>query len=384
MCRLLTRLIIIFFFFISFQLKTSDAFSQALTTATLIDKFDQYSKQSLQEKIYVHTDKDFYVAGEIIWFKLYYIDGNTNKALQFSKVAYVEISNAEGKPELQAKIPLGPGQSKGSFYLPVSLNSGNYMIRAYTRWMKNFDPSYFFQKKITVVNTLKGSGVITAIDTARVRIDFFPEGGNLVSGFQSKVGFRATGWDGKGINCSGWIVNEVGDTVLRFSPSKFGTGNFLFQPIDGQQYRAEVLLPDGRTIPASLPAILSSGYVLKLVDNGDGYLKMTVYRKKIAGEQDDEQVLLAAHAKKRLSVAEVKLLRDGDSAVFSIDKKKIEAGLTHFTLFNGSGRPVAERLFYEKPTQAILFDAKTDREIYSTRQQVNLTLNKKEDDGKKI
>ena len=95
----------------------------------------------------MHTDKSFYVAGEILWFKIYYVNAIDHKPLQVSKVAYVEILNKDGRAELQAKISLEPGQRKGSFYLPITLATGNYTIRAYTNWMKNFDPRLFLSKE---------------------------------------------------------------------------------------------------------------------------------------------------------------------------------------------------------------------------------------------
>ena len=43
------------------------------------NQFDQYRKNVLQEKLYVHTDKNFYLSGEIIWFKLYNVDASFHK-----------------------------------------------------------------------------------------------------------------------------------------------------------------------------------------------------------------------------------------------------------------------------------------------------------------
>ena len=73
-------------------------FTQNSETALLTQQFDNYRKNSLPEKIFVHTDKDFYVAGEILWFKLYNVDAVSLKPLDLSKVAYVEIVNANQKP----------------------------------------------------------------------------------------------------------------------------------------------------------------------------------------------------------------------------------------------------------------------------------------------
>jgi hypothetical protein len=367
--------------FIFFQFACCKAFSQEGMTASIVNKFRSYSSKALQEKIFLHTDKDFYIAGEILWFKIYYVDGASHKPLHVSKVAYAEIVNSDGKAELQAKISLEPGQSKGSFYLPVTLNSGNYTIRAYTNWMKNFDRAYFFEKKITIVNTLRNPESPAHKDSAGVTINFFPEGGNLVSGIQSKIGFRATDSKGKGIDFWGFVISEAGDTITRFSPFQFGIGSFLFRPLPGHTYKTIILSADGQRVNKSLPAVYSYGYVMNLSDNERGYLRIAVYRKKLPGEQNSEQVLLAAHTRQVLHIAEEKIINNSDSTVFLIDKTKIGQGITHFTLFNGNGKPVCERLFFIKPTAAISLNIKSDQDLYPIRHKVNLSVNAQYDPG---
>ena len=141
--------------------------------------FNEYKSYSLREKIFTHTDKDLYVAGDIVWFKLYVVNADDNKPIDLSKVTYVEILNADQKPILQTKVELDKGVGNGSLYLPVSLNSGVYKFRAYTNWMKNFDAAYFFEKSITIINTLK----TLKIEEPKPHfydVQFFPEGGDLV------------------------------------------------------------------------------------------------------------------------------------------------------------------------------------------------------------
>jgi hypothetical protein len=236
-----------------------------VSEASFTDKFNNYSNRALQEKIFVHTDKEFYVAGEIVWFKVYYINGTTHKPLQLSKIAYVEIINEKNEPVSQSKVSLRPGESDGSFYLPVSLNTGNYILRAYTSWMRNFSEEYFFEKKITIVNTLKEAEPTSIKDTTTATIGFFPEGGNLVDGMESRVGFSVTNEKGSINNCQGFIIANNNDTVVRFSPLKFGMGHFRFTPVLGNDYKAKIVLADGKVITKGLPPIYANGYVMNKV-----------------------------------------------------------------------------------------------------------------------
>src|ERR1051326_6008390 len=63
--------------------------------------FDEFKKTPFNEKIFAHTDKDFYLAGEIIWFKLYVVSADDNKPTSLSRVAYVEVVDKDQKPALQ-------------------------------------------------------------------------------------------------------------------------------------------------------------------------------------------------------------------------------------------------------------------------------------------
>jgi hypothetical protein len=104
--------------------------------------------------MYVHTDREEYIAGEDLWFKLYLIDRQTLMPSDESKIAYIEILNPENRPVIQKRIRLNGGSGTGHTILPDTLSSGRYIIRAYTNWMKNFMPFNCFSKTLVINNAL--------------------------------------------------------------------------------------------------------------------------------------------------------------------------------------------------------------------------------------
>src|SRR5476651_521392 len=90
------------------------------------NSFNLYKQSALQEKIFVHTDKTVYLPGEILWFKIYCVDGNDHKPLNLSKVVYVEVLDNNQTAIIQAKVALKNGVGDGSLYIPVTINNGNY------------------------------------------------------------------------------------------------------------------------------------------------------------------------------------------------------------------------------------------------------------------
>jgi hypothetical protein len=132
-----------------------------------------------------------------MWFKVYVVDRNSNKPSDLSKVAYIELTDRDNEKVLKVKIPLVDGMGDGTFFFPTSLRSGTYNVVAYTRWMGNFSPDFYFQQEIKLVNPF----VVPAVArTARPAYDiqFFPEGGNLVTGLKNNLAFRVVGKNGKG------------------------------------------------------------------------------------------------------------------------------------------------------------------------------------------
>ena len=91
--------------------------------STLVQSFDTYRRQTLSEKLFVHTDQSVYLTGETIWFKIYYVDGTFHQPLDLSKVAYVEVLDGAGKAVLQTKVALTTAGGNGTFFLPSSVNS---------------------------------------------------------------------------------------------------------------------------------------------------------------------------------------------------------------------------------------------------------------------
>ncbi|OGX90899.1 hypothetical protein [Hymenobacter coccineus] len=74
-------------------------------------------------------------------------------------------------------------------------------------------------------------------------MQFFPEGGNLVDGLESEVGFRAVDGRGHGVAMQGTVRDGQGRPVASFSSRHLGMGAFRFAPAPGQPYRAVVALP---------------------------------------------------------------------------------------------------------------------------------------------
>jgi hypothetical protein len=352
--------------------------AQSFDTDSLPSIFRKFGRENLQEKIYAHTDKDLFITSEIVWFKIYTVDAASNKPLALSKIAYAEIIDKDQKPVLQAKIALEQGSGSGSLQLPASLPSGIYQFRVYTNWMKNYGPDYFFEKSLTLINALNKPEILPAVNVAAYDIQFFPEGGNMVEGIKSKVAFRATNSSGQGINFEAALVDEDADTVARFRPLKFGIGHFYFTPMLGKTYKALIKIPGEAAIIKQIPQVHKTGYVMALNESPGDKLRLTVQSNETSSAQTP--IFLLVHTRHQPKITGKLTLSQGISE-FVIDKAKLGEGISHFTIFNASGRPVCERLYFTKPASALVIKAKPDQQQYAARQKVTLNLEFKDETG---
>jgi hypothetical protein len=358
-------------------LVTESSYSQSFDFASIKKQFENYRKNVLQEKIYVHTDKDFYLTGELLWFKIYNVDASLHKLLDISKVAYVEILDKDHNAVLQTKLSVKDGAGNGSLYLPQNLASGNYVFRAYTNWMKNFDPGFYFEKIITLVNTVDAKPANAVANTAiSYDVQFFPEGGNLVNGIESKIGCRVVDQYGNGKDFQGIILNQENDTITKFQSLKFGIGSFNFQPANNKIYKA-VINVGGNVISKELPNAYAQGYALQLSKPENGKIQVKI---KTSDGFNGQDVYLFVHCRQQIVEARNFSIVNNE-VVFEIDEKKLGEGISQFTLFNSQKQPVCERLFFKRPTQQLVIEAKADHQQYESRKKVNIQIDAKDEAG---
>ncbi|MRX66579.1 hypothetical protein SAMN06265349_102485 [Flavobacterium resistens] len=89
------------------------------------------------ENIFVHANNTTLVAGETLHCKFYCLNSPKNNFSSISKIAHVELVNKENQVIFANKIYLENGTGEGDFFIPTTIETGNYKLIAYTNWMLN-------------------------------------------------------------------------------------------------------------------------------------------------------------------------------------------------------------------------------------------------------
>ncbi len=342
--------------------------AQTSVLSTIESSISTYHEKYLPEKIYIHTDKSVYVNNEICWFKIYTVEGFFHTPLNLNKVAYVELLDQNHKPVLQEKVALNNAAGFGTLQMPANIPSGKYTLVAYTNWMKNFNPAFFFSKTISVVNTQNSFEAINIKPKNTYQVNYFPESGNLLNGYLNKVAFLATDAYGNGINAKGWIMNNKADTICSFVTLQNGLGNFSFTPQDQNNYKAIIETPNG-PMETALPEAKQTGF---LINTTTGANKINMQVKINASENlTGSNAYLIIHCRGVIKKAyELKIDRQANKIIIPLDS--LGNGINTITLFDEKRNPVAERLYFKYPKQD---ESKLTLEsaIFKKRTKVNLS-----------
>src|SRR5688572_21372503 len=93
-----------------------------------LEILNRWSAQSPIEKMYLHLDRDDYLAGGTIWFKAYLYSEYAPDTI--STTVYVELLNDKAVLIDRKVLPVFVSNAFGQFDLPDTMRTGNYLIRA--------------------------------------------------------------------------------------------------------------------------------------------------------------------------------------------------------------------------------------------------------------
>jgi hypothetical protein len=446
---------------------------------TIVDKTIKYNSDYPLEKVYLHFDKPYYAVGDTIWFKAYITndvlateDMTKNKHLpsQISKVVYVDLLTAKDSIVQRLKLPVTDGTAVGDILLLKNMyKQGNYHVRAYTNWMRNFDPEYFFNKTIpvgtlvdrTVFNTItlagklegekakvdavihyytadgrdyagrkvswkvqnsefednlsKGKGttdskgninisftttktaalntasLITGIEinnnttvntfslknvASPVDVQFFPEGGDMISGVKSKIAFKAIKADGLGSDFKGTVTDNSGTVVATLAAQHLGMGFFELTPESGKTYKASITFPDGSQNTYELPKAKDVGMSLSVNNTDPDKITLTFAANDAFMQGGKKTIAVIGKSGQLVCYAgQVPLVSKLYTA--TLPKSKFPSGVAQFTIFAPNGDVLAERLAFIQRNDQLKLTLSTPKTTYTGRDQVAFNVTAK-------
>ena len=326
-------------------------------------------KQLLFEKLYVHVDREFYSPGDIIWMKIYQVNGITHQLNANYRNISVQLVSDKGKVVQDIILFSINGQAAGEFRTD-SLN-GMYTIRASTRYLENFGEEACFHQKIWINKTFISPDVseVTQPEDSKIDLAFLPEGGSLILNASNTVAFKAINLKGRGIYVSGQIRNERGDTLTSFNTTYLGMGKFNLMPEEGMAYYATIDQYPG--LKFSLPQAQKEGLCLKSEEKDNALIFEISANMKASSYP--AFYFIASHKGSVLFQQKIRMT-DYTQAV-KVIKNLFPDGISKITLTDTTMAPMAERLLYVDSKKGDVLSLKLNQKEFSTREAVKIDVN---------
>lgn len=348
------------------------------------------TKMQVQEKVYVQTDNNCYFVGDTLWYKAFVLRADNNKPTNMSKLLYVELLSPDGVVvERQRIVVSNKGVTCGQFALQDSLYSGYYEIRAYTRWMLNFNVTHrdytlddkhlfynnnmahdffrewdgLYSRVLPIFSKPKKKGnydgkymygrpkqEVEFVEKPKLKVRFYPEGGTLLEGVQNRVAFDICDNDGQALQISGSL-----DDGTKLQPTYMGRGTFLVTP-NGQK---ATFRWNDKEWTFKLPKSQAEGVALVL-DKGEA--KWT-----------SRGVSVAAYAV--MCRGKLYLFERTSSTSATLSIEKLPSGVNELMLLDADAKVLASRLFFVNHDDNVKnVSVKTDKMEYKPFEPISLEV----------
>ncbi|MDQ2718679.1 MAG: hypothetical protein M3Z26_02780 [Bacteroidota bacterium] len=299
----------------------------------------RYANDFGQERMYLHFDKSSYSPGETIWFKAYLM-----KAIfpaDESKTIYLDWTDEKGNLLLHSLSPVQDAITFGQFDVPANYQGGFIHVKAYTKWMLNFDSAFLFNKDLRV---LSKNNISTVHKNAIIpEIAFFPEGGDQVSGVINKIAFKANDQWGRPLKITGIVQNNKNITVDSIRVIHDGMGFFFINPQPGETFSAKWKDEKGAEHVTELPSVKSNGVSLQVASIGNKRSFLVSASPEAATKTGTLHLIGTMYQQTVFKVT--RELKEGiiQGIIPTVD---LPSGILTITVFDDKWNPLAERITY--------------------------------------
>ncbi len=320
-----------------------------------------------QENLILRTDRNIYISGEELWLELNCVSTGSNNASGLSTVAYVELLNANNNPVLQKTFLLDQGTASTHLIIPDTLATGNYMLRAYTNWMKNYNPHLYAYKSISLINPFKDNDFPDSdVPFTNDTVFFYPESEKLLTGRNNRLLLQILDKYAMPISCRAYLLDSNNDTLTILQTNQAGFAKIEFTPLKNVNYHL-AYTSGNKTHLHLLPVTKNQGYVLSLQSTDNQILLTPITADTIA-----EKVA-------KIDITDsygdfIKSLKTQDTNTIEVNKNELPSGFLCAHAYDNSDMLLASRYFVANNTKNIQTKLTLNKQNYSCREKVNLNI----------
>lgn len=205
-------------------------------------------------------------------------------------------------------------------------------------------------------------------------LEIFPEGGDLISGFSSKIAVRVIDEFGKPADITGVVETKNGKKIIKFNTFHQGLGSFQLTPKQHESYFIRVMRPAGIEKRFPVPEALSRGYSLALLKKNNKKFDITVKSTEI-----EKLTIVVKSRGRQIQTFSFKAKKGKNK--FTADASFFPMGVAQVTLFDSKKIERAERLIFINKDKKMKVNIKTDKEKYLPREKVKMSISVLDEKG---
>lgn len=319
-----------------------------------------FSRAFPTEKVYLHFDNTSYYQGDTIWYKAYVVTAQDRKPSRISKPLYVELVDQLGNVMERQIVRLDGGEGHGQISLANTFFTGYYEMRAYTKWMLAFDGDTYFSRTFPVYRKPLHEGEPRSIASYRMdssmkqrpkaklkvlNANFYPEGGLLVQGIPTTIGFETLSRDSGWVDVSGYLEAADGRQLAPIATIHDGMGSFQYTP--AARPATAVLHFGGKAYRFELPAAAPQGYGIGVVTRQSEF-DVVVSRSSAA--MTDSLALFIFAEGNPCSFVPVEFTGTASKHI-RVLANTLPMGVLRMSLVNARGNTVADRFVFSYPRE---------------------------------
>jgi hypothetical protein len=301
----------------------------------LATKLAAYYENNVPLNLHLFFNQPEYAPGDTAFFSVILVSSQDLAFVKGRDIVQINLADNDGKIIHHQKILVTDGAGANQLIVPANLTPGIYTLEAHCNWMKNQSADYFYYTNFIV------SGSNQWIQSGKEELQFFPEGGNLVSDVTNKV--VVTGPSGM----SGKIYGENNSEILSYTLNERGFQSFYFTPEEQVQYYTKV--GDSKI---ALPKAHDGVAVVMTLTRPEFPLRVTLQVPPNSEFKTEDLYFIVSSRGVIYNSARVSF-RDRNTALLLVPQTSLPEGILMASVFKRDGTVLAERLFSIQNTKAV-------------------------------
>ena len=308
---------------------------------SLLSDFNSW-KQIPVENVHLHINKSGYFEGEHIGFTAYVIDQRTKKPSIATKNLYLQLLNDQNKIIKEKLLYVEGGIATNVFVTDSTTPPGNYSIKAFTNWMRNFEKPLFAQEPIKIIDPSSDRTEVFEGDKRRFELSILPEGGHAIDSVFVKMGAILKDQYGNGTAAIGKVLRN-GSVISSFTLDDNGIGSFQFLPNSQADYAFEVEV-DGQTITANKIKIDNKGVGIAVIESQSNLFINLRTNNSTLERRNGEDFIVTVNGENNIKGYRVAL--NNRENLIAIPSDSLYKGINQILYFDKNGNNLGRRLFF--------------------------------------